>query len=352
MADAEERRWLAEVYRPADPQLTVRAVVTGMILGAVMCCSNMYIVLKTGWSFGVTVTACIIAYGFWAALRAGGAREFGMLENNTMGSVASAAGYMTGGGNMAAIPALFMLTGVRPDTVPLIAWFAVIATLGVFTAIPIKRQLINQEQLAFPTGTATGATLRTLHSHGGEGRKKARLLAWSALIGVAITVLRDVKAGWMLFNIPATISLPFTILGEAARKWTLALEGSLLLVGAGALVSFKTGWSMLLGSLVTYGVLAPMMVEQGVIATISYKAIVQWSRSAFSGEASSAPSPRSGACSARSASPSTIRWSRSSARRRGFRWPTSCSGRSWCSSCGTSSPFRSGWRSCRCRWRC
>ncbi|HTE49666.1 MAG TPA: OPT family oligopeptide transporter [Kofleriaceae bacterium] len=277
MIDDAERRWLDEVYRPDLPQLTARAVLTGMVLGAVMCCSNLYIVLKTGWSVGVTVTACIVAYAFWATMRSLGAREFTILENNTMGSVASAAGYMTGGGNMAAIPALFMLTGLRPDAVSSMLWLAVIATLGVFTAIPIKRQLINKEQLAFPTGTATGETLRTLHAHGAEGKQKARLLGWSALIGVTITWLRDAKAWWMPFNIPSKISLPFTILGESAVKWTLAFEGSLLLVGAGALMSFKTGWSLLLGAVVTYGILAPIMVEHGAIASVTYKAIVQWS---------------------------------------------------------------------------
>jgi OPT family oligopeptide transporter len=277
MADDVERRWLAEVYIPGAPQLTARSVVTGMILGAVMCCSNMYIVLKTGWSVGVTVTACIVAYAFWAGMRAFGAREFTILENNTMGSVASAAGYMTGGGNMAAIPALFMLTGLRPDTFSLIAWFAIIAALGVFTAIPIKRQLINREQLAFPTGTATGETLRTLYAHGTAGRDKARLLGWAALIGVLVTWMRDAKAAWMAFNLPSTIGLPFTIMGESTKKWTLAFEGSLLLVGVGGLMSFKAGWSMLLGAIVTFGILAPMMVEQGIIATVSYKAIVQWS---------------------------------------------------------------------------
>jgi len=97
-ANDPERRWLAEVYRPGVPQLTVRAVVTGMVLGAVMCLSNLYVVLKTGWSFGVTITACILAYALFAGLRSIGAvrREFGPLENNAMGSVASAAGYMTG----------------------------------------------------------------------------------------------------------------------------------------------------------------------------------------------------------------------------------------------------------------
>jgi uncharacterized oligopeptide transporter (OPT) family protein len=50
------------VYRRGERQLTVRAVVSGMLIGAVMCLSNLYVVLKTGWSLGVTITACILAY--------------------------------------------------------------------------------------------------------------------------------------------------------------------------------------------------------------------------------------------------------------------------------------------------
>ncbi len=36
-----EDRWLRTVYRPGVPQLTVRAVVVGMLLGALMCLSNL-----------------------------------------------------------------------------------------------------------------------------------------------------------------------------------------------------------------------------------------------------------------------------------------------------------------------
>lgn len=273
-----ERLWLAEVYQPGARQLTVRAVVTGMLIGAVMCLSNLYVVLKTGWSVGVTITACIIAYAVFRALAT--ARlvraEFTILENNAMGSVASAAGYMTGGGNMAAIPALLLLTGFRPDSLSLIVWFSLIAALGVFAAIPIKRQLVNVEALPFPTGTATAETLRSLHGHGPVAAGKARTLGLAALIGGVIAVLRDLKATWMPFNVPAKFGLPFSIGGEPAVKWTLALDGSLLLVGAGALMSVRTGWSLLLGALLTYGLLAPALVAGGVIATVSYREIVRW----------------------------------------------------------------------------
>lgn len=277
-----ELRWLYTTYRWGERQLTVRAVVTGMVLGGIMCLSNLSVVLKTGWSLGVTLTSCILAFAIFRGLKAMRIvkTDFTILENNAMGSVASAAGFMTGGGNMAALPALLMLTTLRPDGFSLFIWFTAIALLGVFAAIPVKRQLINREQLAFPTGTATAETLRSLHeaSHASEGggTEKARLLGIAAAIGAALAWFRDVKAAWMPFNLPGAIPLPFQIAGRAARDWTIALKTELVLLGAGALMSFRTGWSMLVGGLLTYGFLAPRLVEQGLVTEVSYKEIVNW----------------------------------------------------------------------------
>ncbi|MCY1015490.1 OPT family oligopeptide transporter [Pyxidicoccus sp. MSG2] len=272
-----ERYWLEHVYQGGSRQLTVRAVIAGMLIGAVMCLSNLYVILKTGWSLGVTITACILAFAVFGTLRSLRLlrKEFTDLENNAMGSVASAAGYMTGGGNMAAVPALLMLTGTLPSPGWLMVWFAVISALGVFAAIPIKRQLINIEALPFPTGTATAETIRALHGHGEVARRKSRLLGLSGLVGAALVFIRDARFTW-LTNIPDKVSLPFTMLGKKASAWSLSFDFSLLLVGAGALVSFKTGWSMLLGAVLTYGFLAPAMVSQGAIPEVTYKAINSW----------------------------------------------------------------------------
>jgi uncharacterized oligopeptide transporter (OPT) family protein len=76
--------------------------------------------------------------------------------------------------------------------------------------------------------------------------------------------------------IPGQIGLPFSVAGRAALEWTLALKYEVVLLGAGALMSFRTAWSMLLGSVLTYVFLAPAMVEEGVIATVTYKAIAGW----------------------------------------------------------------------------
>jgi OPT family oligopeptide transporter len=272
-----DQEWLKNVYRGGIRQLTPRAVVAGMLLGAVMCLSNLYVVLKTGWSLGVTVTACILGFALFRGLRGIGLSRtpFTLLENSAVGSVAAAAGYMTGGGNMAAVPALLLLTGLRPEPWAMFCWFAVIAAMGVCAAIPIKRQLVNLEKLPFPTGTATAETLLSLHGAESEGGK-ARLLGWAGVIGAAVAWMRDAKAAWMPFNIRGSFPFPFSYGGHAAAKWTMAFDGSLILLGSGAIIGFRTGWSMLFGAVLTYGFLAPRMAAAGVITTVSYKGIMQF----------------------------------------------------------------------------
>ncbi len=269
-----EAHWLANTYRPHEANLTVRAVVVGMLIGAAMCLSNLYVFFKTGWSMGVTLTACILAFGSFQLLQALRLvkKPLGVLENNALTTVASGAGYMTGGGNMAAFGALLMITTVRPDSTAMIAWFGVIAALGVFAAIPIKRQLINHEELAFPTGTATAETINSIHgAAAGGGSGKVTWLAGSALFAAGLTWVRD---AWHW--IPATFGLPVTLAGRALADWTLSFKAEVVLIGAGALMSFRTGWSLLLGGLLTYAVLGPALIANGVITTVSYKAIVAW----------------------------------------------------------------------------
>jgi uncharacterized oligopeptide transporter (OPT) family protein len=274
-----ERHWYEHVYRRGVPQFTLRAVAGGMLVGVVMCLSNLYVFFKTGWSMGVTVTAAILLFAGFRALTALRAvrTPFGALENNVATTVASGAGYMTGGGNMAAFGALLMITSVRPDTAAMVLWFAAIAALGVFAAIPIKRQLINVEDLAFPTGTATAVTIRSIHGEAGgasgarEGAHQSRALGLAALAAAVVTLLRDVTAVF-----PGSFKFPFVIAGQEAAKWTLTLKTELVLVGGGMLMSFRTVWSMLLGGLLTYGVLAPELLERGLISEASNKAIVAW----------------------------------------------------------------------------
>src|SRR5579862_3088931 len=93
-----ERQWYEQVYRgrgDSMAQLTWRAVLMGSLLGGVLSLTNLYIGLKSGWGFGVAITACILSYAIWTTLHGVGIVKTKMtiLENNCMQSTASAAGY-------------------------------------------------------------------------------------------------------------------------------------------------------------------------------------------------------------------------------------------------------------------
>lgn len=317
--EGREKRWLREVYQgPEVPQLTVRAVVAGMLLGGVMSLSNLYIALKTGWSFGVTITAGILAYVIFGVLKKVRLvrSEFGMLENNAMQSVASAAGYMTGGGTAAAIPALMMATQTTISGWVIFFWIAAIAVMGVFMAIPMKRQMINQEGLKFPSGIAAAETLRGLHpdeademdrrvrqaraiergepigreetlaegreNSGSEaqggGKRAGKALLWSIGVGALWTWLREAKASWLAWypKLPDVLHFPGAIHGFALKKWTISFDTSLLLLAAGGIMGWRAAWSMMLGAGINFLVLAPYGHTIGAIAEVKYKTIVGW----------------------------------------------------------------------------
>jgi putative OPT family oligopeptide transporter len=141
--------------------------------------------------------------------------------------------------------------------------------------VPIKRQLINVEELPFPTGTATAETLHALHGEGDEATRRARKLGWAAVFGGALAFVRDLR--WLPFQVPASTGFPFTVRGLPAAQWTLNVDWSVLLVGGGALLGFRTGWSMLLGGLLNFCVLAPWMHDRGVFGTVSFRSLLGWS---------------------------------------------------------------------------
>ena len=258
-------------------QLTVRAAVAGAFVGGGLGLANLYVVLKTGWSLGVTLTASLLAFALFRGLRAAGLvhRDLTVLENNAVGSVASAAAFMTGGGNMAALPALLLLTHTRPGGLAMFAWFATIAALGVVLAIPLKRQIIDVDQLPFPSAVATAETLRALHGAGGDGATLRGLLA-SGAVASTVTVLREVGARLRAWRIPEQLALPFSVGGLPAARWSLSLDASFVMVAGGALMGARTAWSMLLGAVLSYAVLAPAMVARGVITAVDYRSIVQF----------------------------------------------------------------------------
>jgi putative OPT family oligopeptide transporter len=270
--DDEETRiakeWLAHVYVGDQvPQLTLRAVLTGIVLGGVMALSNLYVAMKTGWSLGVTITACILAYALFSALQATipslRKNELSILENNMMSSVASAAGYMSSSIFVGAVPALYLCSGEVLTGWQLALWAGAVSFLGVFMAVPMKRQQINIDQLPFPSGLATAETLRAMHTKGGDAREKALGLSAGALAGTLIGWFREAHARWMPFNLPSLWTPGGVKLsGQPLERLTIGADVSLIMIGAGAIMGLRVGVSLLVGAVVCYGVLGPWVLGQ------------------------------------------------------------------------------------------
>ena len=202
VASFDEAEWYARAYRRDAPQLTVRAVAMGTVLGFFLAFTNVYIGLKTGWFLGVNLTACILSFAIWSSLqRAGIVKDrMSILESTCAVSTASSAGYATGFLTITAVPAMLLLTvteqsplGTNIKWPALALWIFFLAALGVVLAIPMKRNMINREKLKFPSGTAAAVTLQGLYSDGREALKRARVLFGMAGVAALIPLLKDLN---------------------------------------------------------------------------------------------------------------------------------------------------------------
>ncbi len=291
--EEKDRWWLQNVYRGNMPQLTIRSALTGMLLGGLLSLTNLYVGAKTGWTLGVGITSVILAFAMFKVLsKMQLARAFTILENNAMQSIATAAGYMTSP-MISSLAAYMWFTGEIIPMWQTMAWISVLAILGVLFAFPFKRRFINDEQQPFPEGRAAGVVMDALHHGEAEaGMLKARLLLIFA--GVAAFVRLSMSAVLMglmnLNHLPEFLDNLFysdkdktapTIMGTSLPALTIQFPVELPLLGAGGLIGIRTGVSILLGALVNYALLVPIMINRGDITPdetgeITFRRITFW----------------------------------------------------------------------------
>lgn len=264
--------WFRTVYKgDAVPQLTLRAVLLGGALGSIMSISNLYTSLKLGWAFGVAITACVVSFALWNCLRLIFPRitPMSILENNCMQSTASAAGYSTGATIGTAFGAYLLITGHHIDWQVTLAWTTVTALLGVMLAVPMKRQMIDREQLPFPSGIAAAETLRSLYGGSKEAIHQAYSLLTALFVGVTTGILSKGDFAWQkILGLRLPDLIPFQITNRGLAMNTLpgfGFEPSMLLIGAGMIVGLRVSASMLLGSSILFFGFAPWVVESHIV---------------------------------------------------------------------------------------
>lgn len=313
--DQIDEHWYKHVYQGDKmPQLTIRAVLMGGILGMLMSASNLYTTLTIGWAFGVAITSVVMSYVIWTLVRAfsgGRVGQMSILENVCMASTASAAGYSTGSTIATMFGALLLLkepaegqTSADIQTLAvqpiwLVAAFTFLTgAMGVFLAIPMKRQQINHERLPFPSGIAAAETLKSLYSKSKEALQKAYALIVGLVVGglvgffktgATLTVLNN-GFSWFQRATGGTQAADGTITGgldlrlpelvphHGFARWGptsftsdppgpkakeligFGFEPSVLLIAAGMIVGLRVSLTMLVGGILLYFVIAPILL--------------------------------------------------------------------------------------------
>lgn len=254
------------------PQFTLRAVLTGMVLGAALSMCNVYTGLTVGWSFNMSITAALLSYAFWMTLHGVSRdrfRSWTMYENNINQTAASSAAAVSSAGLVAPVPALAMMTGFTPSYPWLALWIFAVCLVGISVAIGLRRQMILVDKLPFPSGVATAEMLREMHAHGQEAFARVRMMLVAGGAACVIKLLETYK--WTVgFTAPYlqfshTGFLPFSIQGFTGKSLTFSLDPTLMMVGVGGLIGLRAAVSMLVGAVLAWLVIAPPLIHSGHI---------------------------------------------------------------------------------------
>ena len=271
-ASADPVEWLPgathaeQMYVPApnELQLTFRALFIGCVVGGVVACTNIYIGLKIGWTFGASIISAVLGFAIFSAM----SKRLSVLETNITQTAGSGAGAMaSAAGLVAAIPAMEML-GHHISPWELAAWSLSIAFLGVFFVVPLRYQMVEVEKLRFPTGTATAETVLAMFAEAAEAASKAKVLVWSGVVAGLYALGSHFFGSMENPDLAAwtTAVLPGSAIAGAltvAAAWSFKLYVGPSLFGAGFLIGPRVSLSLMLGAIVAWAILAPLAQSQG-----------------------------------------------------------------------------------------
>jgi uncharacterized oligopeptide transporter (OPT) family protein len=286
--EQKDRWWFEEVFRGDMPQLTLRSALTGFLLGGLLSVTNLYVGAKTGWTLGVGLTSVILAFAIYRVLSRLGARDMTILENNCVQSIATAAGYMTMP-LTSGIAAYMWATNTVLPLWQVMVFVVVLSVMGVLVAFPMKRRYVNDEQHPFPEGRACGVVLDALYDHtaAAAGMLRAKALAIAAALAGSVSFIsgenymRLIQQKWLglasSWHLPNNLDawyywlvergyapLP-KLVGVDIRQLALSPTLDFAMIGAGGLMGIRAASSLMLGAVLNFVFVAPVMIALGEI---------------------------------------------------------------------------------------
>jgi uncharacterized oligopeptide transporter (OPT) family protein len=241
-----------------------------MLLGAVLAPCNVYSGLKIGWSFNMSIAALLLGYMFWVPLtRWFGGQKWDLLESNISQTTASSAASIISGGLVAPLPALAMIEGDNLPLGQLIPWVFAVSFFGIWVGWYLRGRLVVAAGLPFPAGMATAETMLDIFSRGATAARRVVMLLSSLAAALAVNFVD--KVVW---------ALPRWAPTATAKQYTFMFDPSLLLLGFGSIIGLRAGLGLLLGALLAWGLVAPLLVSAGDVQLAaggdSFQALVGW----------------------------------------------------------------------------
>lgn len=250
-------------------ELTIRALVVGCTIGALLAASNIYVGLKIGLFEAGAITAAILGFVILSVFGSAPSQR----ETNVLVTASAAAAMMSGASGLIGPLAAMGMLGLDVPAWAVVVWSIAISVLGLLIALPLRTPLVTSETaLPFPTARATVEVIESIAAVRTAGARRARALFASLGVSALVAWLRDGRTPVL----PGTIPLPGRIGDHSLETLTVSVGISPLLLSAGALIGSRVGISLLVGAAVAWIVLTPILVDTGLVASVAFPDVVSW----------------------------------------------------------------------------
>ncbi len=243
--------------RSRRTDITLPALLLGVVLSVVMGAANVYLGLRAGMTVSASIPAAVISMGILRGLL----RRSSLQESNLVQTSASA-GESLAAGIIFTMPAL-LLTGAWKHfdfwMTSLIALSG--GLLGILLMIPMRKVfVVDNPDLKFPEGVACAEVLRAgdVENEAGLGRMGLRLIVAGILIGGVFKLLQSFLG---VFRGTAECAWAF-----GGRVLYLGADISPALFAVGVIVSLPIALQILAGGTIGWLIAIPLIGSEGFSA--------------------------------------------------------------------------------------
>jgi len=241
------------------PELTLKAILVGMLLAVILGAANAYLGLYAGMTVSAVIPGAVMAFALLKPFK-------GTILEVNIGMMGAAAGEALAAGVIFTIPALVILktwTEIQYFETTAIALLGGI--LGVLWMVPLRRALVIKTDLPFPEGIAVAAVLTT--TVGDEPSSKAKSSGgggiWLIVGVVAASLLKfsQVSLNAVGGAIHGIINIGKYNIGGGENSAYLygGVATSPALLGVGWIIGPKISSFIFVGGLLGWAILAPLI---------------------------------------------------------------------------------------------